>query len=92
MKKKIYAEIYSHGISCHDVEFASLKEAKKALEEHIAAMTKAGDYEIFRNEVADGIQMRENDMSITLYVSSGNDESDNDVERVIIRPKTGETK
>ena len=92
MKKKIYAEISSYGISCHDVEFASLKEARKALEEHIAAMTKAGDYEIFRNEVADGIQMRENDMSIALYVSSGNDESDNDVELVIIRPKTGETK
>ena len=92
MKKKIYAEISSYGISCDDVEFASLKEAKKALEEHIAAMTKVGDYEIFRNEVADGIQMRENDMSIALYVSSGNDESDNDVERVIIRPKTGETK
>ena len=55
MKKKIYAEISSYGISCHDVEFASLKEARKALEEHIAAMTKAGDYEIFRNEVADGL-------------------------------------
>lgn len=93
MKKKIYAEICSYGISCHDVEFASLKEAKKALEEHIAAMTKVGDYEVFRNEVADGVKMRENDMSITIYVSSGNDdEVDNDVEYVIIRPKKGETK
>ena len=90
MKKKIYAEISSYGISCDDVEFASLKEAKKALEEHIAAMTKVGDYEIFRNEVADGVQMQENDMSITIYVSSGNsDECDNDVELVIIRPKKG---
>lgn len=93
MKKKIYAEIYSYGLPCHDVEFSSLKEAKKALEEHIAAMTKVGDYEIFRNEVADGVKMRENDMSITLYVSSGNDdECDNDVEFVIIRPKKGTAK
>ena len=93
MKKKVYAEIYSYGISCHDVEFASLKEAKKALEEHIEAMQKVGDYEIFRNEVADGVQMQENDMSITIYVSSGNsDECDNDVEFVIIRPKKGEAK
>ena len=93
MKKKIYAKIYSYGIPCHDVEFTSLKEAKKALEEHIAAMMKVGDYEIFRNEVADGVDMQENDMSITIYVSSGNDdEPDNDVEFVIIRPKKGETK
>lgn len=93
MKKKIYAEIYSYGISCHDVEFASLEEAEKALEEHIAAMTKVGDYEIFRDEVADGVPMRENDMSITLFVSSGDgDECDNDVRYVIIRPKKGETK
>ena len=56
-------------------------------------MQKVGDYEIFRNEVADGVQMQENDMSITIYVSSGNsDECDNDVEFVIIRPKKGETK
>lgn len=93
MKKKIYAEIDSYGTSCHDVEFASLKEAKKALEEYIAAMMKVGDYEVFRNEVADGVEMQENDMSITIYVSSGNDdEPDNDVELVIIRPKKGETK
>ena len=93
MKKKVYAEIYSYGISCHDVEFTSLKEAKKALEEHIAAMMKVGDYEIFRNEVAEDIRMRENDMAITLYVSSENDdELDNYVEFVIIRPKKGETK
>ena len=93
MKKKIYAEICSYGISCHDVEFASLKEAKKALEEHITAMTKVGDYEIFRNEVADNITMQEGDMSIQLYIPSGDDDTpDNDVEFVIIRPKTGETK
>lgn len=88
--KKVYAEIYSYGISSHIVCFDSLKEARKALEEHISSMQKVGDYEIFRNEVADSVQMQENDMSITIYVSSGNsDECDNDVEFVIIRPKKG---
>lgn len=88
--KKVYAEICSYGISSHIVWFDSLKEARKALEEHISSMQKVGDYEIFRNEVADSVQMQENDMSITIYVSSGNsDECDNDVEFVIIRPKKG---
>lgn len=91
--KKVYAEICSYGISSHIVWFDSIKEARKALEEHISSMQKVGDYEIFRNEVADGVQMQENDMSITIYVSSGNDdECDNDVEFVIIRPKKGEAK
>ena len=86
----VYAEIYSYGISDHVVRLGTLKEARKSLEEHIEAMQKVGDYEIFRNEVADGVQMQENDMSITIYVSSGNDnECDNDVEFVIIRPKKG---
>lgn len=91
--KKVYAEIVSYGISSHIVWFDSLKEARKALEEHISSMQKVGDYEIFRNKVADSVQMQENDMSITIYVSSGNsDECDNDVEFVIIRPKKGEAK
>lgn len=89
----VYAEIYSYGISDHIVRFGTLKEAHKSLEEHIEAMQKVGDYEIFRNAVADGVKMREGDMSITLYVSSGDDDTpDNDVEFVIIRPKKGETK
>ena len=88
--KKVYAEIVSYGISSHIVWFDSLKEARKVLEEHISSMQKVGDYEIFRNKVADSVQMQENDMSITIYVSSGNsDECDNDVEFVIIRPKKG---
>lgn len=87
-KQKVYAEICSYGISSHDIEFASLKEAKKALEEHISAMTKVGDYEIFRNEVADDVDLQEGDFSITIYVPSGNDDiPDNDVEFVIIRTK-----
>lgn len=89
----VYAEIYSYGISDHVVRLGTLKEARKSLEEHIEAMQKVGDYEIFRNEVADDIPMQEGDMSITLYVPSENeDEGDNDVEFVIIRPKKGETK
>ena len=89
MKKgEVYAEIVSYGISSHIVRFDSLKEARKSLEEHIEFMQRVGNYEIFRNEVADCVKMQENDMSITIYVSSGNDdEGDNDVEFVIIRPK-----
>lgn len=91
--KKVYAEIVSYGISSHIVWFDSLKEARKSLEEHIEAMLKVGDYEIFRNEVADNIAMQEGDMSIQLYIPSGDDDTpDNDVEFVIIRPKKGETK
>lgn len=91
--KKVYAEIVSYGVSSHIVWFDSLKEARNALEEHLSYMQKVGDYEIFRNEVADDIDMQENDMSITIYVPSGNDDiPDNDVEFVIIRPKKGETK
>ena len=89
----VYAEIYSYGISDHVVKLGTLKEARKSLEEHIAAMLKVGDYEIFRNEVADNITMQEGDMSIQLYIPSGDDDTpDNDVEFVIIRPKKGETK
>ena len=87
-KQEVYAEIASYGINSHIVRLGSLKEARKSLEEHIEAMQKVGDYEIFRNEVADDIKMQEGDMSITLYVSSEKDDKgDNDVEFVIIRPK-----
>lgn len=89
--KKVYAEICSYGISSHIVWFDSLKEARKALEEHISSMQKVGDYDVFRNEEADAVKMTEGDMSITIYVPSGNDdEADNDVEFAIIRVKKGE--
>lgn len=92
-KQEVYAEIVSYGIASHIVKFDSLKETRKSLEEHIKAMQKVGDYEIFRNEVADNITMQEGDMSIQLYIPSGDDDTpDNDVEFVIIRPKKGETK
>lgn len=88
--KKVYAEIASYGVSSHIVWFDSLKEARKTLEEHISSMRKVGDYDILRDEEADSVEMRDGDMSITLYVPSGNaDEGDNDVEFVIIRPKKG---
>ena len=95
-KQRVYAIISSYRayeVGSHEVEFSSLREAKKTLEEHIAAMTKVGDYEIFKDEAAHNVQPRENDMSITLYVSSGDDEDyGNEVEAdyVIIRPKKGE--
>lgn len=88
--KKVYAEIVSYGVSSHIAWFDSLKEARKALDEHISSMQKVGDYEIFRNEEADAVEMKEGDMSVTIYVPSGNDdEGDNDVEFVIIRTKKG---
>lgn len=86
----VYAEIYSYGISDHIVRLGTLKEARKSLEEHIEAMQKVGDYEIFRDSVADGIKMVDGDMSITIYIPSENeDECDLDVDFVIIRPSKG---
>lgn len=89
--KKVYAEIVSYGISSHIVWFDSLKEARKALEEHISSMQKVGDYDVFRNKEADAVKMMDGDMSITIYVPSGSDdEPDNDVEFAIIRVKKGD--
>lgn len=89
--KKVYAEIVSYGISDHIVWFDSLKEARKALEEHISSMQKVGDYDVFRNKEADAVKMMDGDMSIAIYVPSGSDdEPDNDVEFVIIRVKKGD--
>lgn len=88
--KKVYAEIVSYGISSHTMWFDSLKEAKKTLEEHISSMQKVGDYEIFKDEKADAVEMKEGDMSIAIYVPSDNeDEGDNDVWFAIIRAKKG---
>lgn len=86
--KRVYAEIYSYGIPSHITWFDNLKTAKRELENHIASMTKVGDYEIFRDEEAADIKMQEGDFEITLYVPSGSEDVvDNDVEHVIIRPK-----
>lgn len=90
-KQKVYAEIYSYGVSDHIVWFDSLDEAEEALEKHIAAMQKVGDYEIFRNEVADNTKMVEGDMSIDIYIPSGDDDiCDSNAASVIIRPMKGE--
>ena len=91
--KRVYAEIYSYGIPSHITWFDNLKDARRELENHIASMTKVGDYEIFRDEEAADIKMQEGDFEITLYVPSGSEDVvDNDVEHVIIRPKTEHVK
>ena len=90
--KRVYAEIYSYGIPSHITWFDNLKTARRELENHIAAMTKVGDYEIFRDEEAADIKMQEGDFEITIYIPSGNEDVvDNDVEHVIIRPKKEKT-
>ena len=90
--KRVYAEIYSYGIPSHITWFDDLKTARRELENHIAAMTKVGDYEIFRDEEAADVKMQEGDFEITLYVPSGSEDVvDNDVEHVIIRPKKEQT-
>ena len=90
--KRVYAEIYSYGIPSHITWFDNLKTAKRELENHIASMTKVGDYEIFRDEEAADVKMQEGDFEITLYVPSGSEDVvDNDVEHVIIRPKKEQT-
>lgn len=90
--KRVYAEIYSYGIPSHITWFDNLKTAKRELENHIASMTKVGDYEIFRDEKAADVKMQEGDFEITLYVPSGSEDVvDNDVEHVIIRPKKEQT-
>ena len=90
--KRVYAEIYSYGIPSHITWFDDLKTARRELENHIASMTKVGDYEIFRDEKAADVKMREGDFEITLYVPSGSEDVvDNDVEHVIIRPKKEQT-
>lgn len=89
---RVYAEIYSYGIPSHITWFDDLKTAKRELENHIASMTKVGDYEIFRDEEAADVKMQEGDFEITLYVPSGSEDVvDNDVEHVIIRPKKEKT-
>lgn len=86
--KRVYAEIYSYGIPSHITWFKDLKTARRELENHIASMTKVGDYEIFRDEEAADIKMQEGDFEITIYIPSGSEDVvDNDVEHVIIRPK-----
>lgn len=89
--KRVYAEIGSNDSPSHITWFKDLKTARRELENHIASMTKVGDYEIFRDEEAADIKMQEGDVEITLYIPSGSEDVvDNDVEHVIIRPKKEE--
>lgn len=90
--KRVYAEIQSTDSPSHITWFKDLKTARRELENHIASMTKVGDYEIFRDEKAADVKMQEGDVEITLYVPSGSEDIvDNDVEHVIIRPKKEKT-
>ena len=90
--KRVYAEIQSTDSPSHITWFKDLKTARRELENHIASMTKVGDYEIFRDEKAADVKMQEGDFEITLYVPSGSEDIvDNDVEHVIIRQKKEQT-
>lgn len=89
--KKAYVEICSFGVSTHDAWFDSLKEAKAAVEEHLNFLAGLGGFTFYLNEAADGVEMKDGDVSMTIYVPSENEEEgDNDVGYVIIRPMRGE--
>ena len=69
------------------VNYVSLKDAQKALEEHIDAMGKVGGFEFIRGEEARKSGMRYGDMSITAYERADADgKEDKEVDCVIIRP------
>ena len=69
------------------INYVSLKDAQKALEEHIDAMEKVGGFEFIRGEEARKSEMRYGDMSITAYERADADgKEDKEVDRVIIRP------
>ena len=97
-KQEGYAELYScettpNGATSHMTKFSSLEEARKALEKRIKALQKNRNCEVFRDEVAVYTPMQMGDISFTLYDSSiEDDEGDDAVEFVIVRPKKGKTK
>ena len=69
------------------INYVSLKDAQKALEEHIDAMVKVGGFEFIRGEEARKSEMRYGDMSITAYERADADgKEDKEVDCVIIRP------
>ena len=69
------------------INYVSLKDAQKALEEHIDAMGKVGGFEFIRGEEARKSEMRYGDMSITAYERADADgKEDKEVDCVIIRP------
>ena len=69
------------------INYVSLKDAQKALEEHIDAMGKVDGFEFIRGEEARKSEMRYGDMSITAYERADADgKEDKEVDRVIIRP------
>lgn len=68
------------------VNYVSLKDAQKALEEHIDAMGKVGGFEFIRGEEARKSEMLYGDMSITAYERADDSKEDKEVYCVIIRP------
>ena len=87
-KRRVYAEIYdNHSSSIH--YFNSLKEAKNMVKGYISAIQKVANVQIIRNEEADVTPQEDEDVCITIYIESGTDEPDNDVEVIIIKPIGG---
>lgn len=68
------------------VNYVSLKDAQKALEEHIDAMGKVDGFEFIRGEEARKSEMLYGDMSITAYERADDNKEDKEVYCVIIRP------
>lgn len=87
-KRRVYVEIYKH-YSFSICYFNSLKEAKNIVKEYISAIQTISNVQIIRNEKADVTLQEDEDVRITIYIESGTDEPDNDVEVIIIKPIGG---
>lgn len=87
-KRRVYAEICKH-YSFSICYFNSLKEAKNIVKEYISAIQTISNVQIIRNEEADVTLQEDEDVRITIYIESGTDEPDNDVEVIIIKPIGG---
>ncbi len=87
-KRRVYAEICDHHSSSINY-FNSLKEAKNMVKEYISAIQTISNVQIIRNEEADVTPQEDEDVCITIYIESGTDDPDNDVEVIIIKPIGG---
>lgn len=83
-KRRVYAEICdNHSSSIH--YFNSLKEAKNFAKRYIAVNQRFYNVQIIRNEEADVTPQENKDVRVTIYIGSGTDEPDNDVEVILIK-------
>lgn len=87
-KRRVYVEICKH-YSVSICYFNSLKEAKNIVKEYISTIQTISNVQIIRNEEADVTLQEDEDVRITIYIESGTDEPDNDVEVIIIKPIGG---